>query len=146
GYSGGKHPFGLLYFNDAFEAMYRDWWRAVLTGENPYGPPLREEPALAYVEMLNEDSTFFWTFNPDRGARGNIPDPQRAILERNVADWLRARHQGMTLEEIRSAKWDGVSSPQDDFESGRVGIRSLWRLFNERTPRDIDTATFLTEL
>ncbi|HMO64660.1 MAG TPA: hypothetical protein PKE47_05460, partial [Verrucomicrobiota bacterium] len=82
GYIGGQHPFALLYFNPAFEELYRGWWRGLLTAPNPLGPALKDEPAIAFAEMVNEDSTLFWTFNPDAGQGGNIPDAQRAMLEK----------------------------------------------------------------
>lgn len=146
GYAGGKHPFALLYFNPAFESLYRTWWRGLLTAPNPHGPPLKDEPAVAFVEMVNEDSTLFWTFNPDAGQGGNIPDAQRALLEKQFGDWLLAKYPGLTLAQIRSRQWAGLGVSHDQFAAGRVGFRPLWNLFNERRPRDRDTAEFLTEL
>jgi hypothetical protein len=73
GYSGGKHPFSLLYFNREFQAIYRDWWRDLLTTPSPYngGKPLRDDPAIAMIEMVNEDSHLFWTFNAETFPRRN---------------------------------------------------------------------------
>ncbi|RME91772.1 MAG: hypothetical protein D6766_11275, partial [Verrucomicrobia bacterium] len=142
-----QHPFALPYFNEAFQPYYERWWRAVLEPVNPHtGLALKDDPAVAMLEMINEDSTLFWTFNPDRGAQGNIPDPQRALLERRFAQWLLARYRGETLEEIRQRHWQGLATPQDDFAHGRVGFRPLWNIAHERRPRDRDTARFLTEL
>lgn len=147
GYSGGKHPFALLYFNPAFQDIYREWWRYLLTTANPHtGLAIKDDPAVAFAEMYNEDSTLFWTFNPDAGNPGNIPDPQRALIEKQFGDWLLAKYPGQSLAQIRSSRWANLSSPQDDFANGRVGFRSLWSVFNDRTRRDQDTATFLTEL
>lgn len=147
GYNGGKNPFALLYFNPAFQAIYREWWRYLLTTPNPHTSlAIKDDPAVAFAEMYNEDSTLFWTFNPDAGSTGNLPDPQRAILEKQFGDWLLAKYPGRTLTQIKSAEWAGVSSSQDDFANGRVGFRGLWTLFNERKRRDQDTAQFLTEL
>lgn len=147
GYSGGKNPFALLYFNPEFQAVYREWWRYLLTTPNPHtGLAIKDDPAVAFAEMVNEDSTLFWTFNPDAGNTGNIPDPQRALLEKQFGDWLLAKYPGRTLTQIKSAEWANVSSPQDDFANGRVGFRGLWTIFNERKRRDQDTAQFLTEL
>lgn len=146
GYRGDQHPFALLYFNPAFEELYRGWWRGLLAAPNPHGPPLKDEPAIAFAELVNEDSTLFWTFNPDAGPGGNIPDPQRVLLERQFGDWLRAEHPGLTLEQIQAQRWEDLGVGHDDFPAGRVGFRSLWQIFNERRPRDQDTARFLTEL
>ena len=147
GYSGGKNPFALLFFNPAFQAVYREWWRCLLTTPNPHtGLAIKDDPAVAFAEMYNEDSTLFWTFNPDAGNTGNIPDPQRAILEKQFGDWLLAKYPDRTLAQIKSAEWAGLSSSQDDFANGRVGLRGLWNVFSDRRRRDQDTALFLTEL
>ncbi len=148
GYAEGRHPFALLYFNERFQALYRTWWEALLTPVNPHtGLALKDDPAVAMAELVNEDSLLFWTFNPDAAAdRTNIPEPQRALLERRFAAWLQVRHPGRSLSEIRTGPWRGLSVPQDDLAAGRVGFRPLWAMFNERTPRDQDTARFLAEL
>lgn len=146
GYSGGQHPFALLYFNPAFQQLYREWWRHLLTTPNPHtGLALKDDPAVAFAEMYNEDSTLFWTFNPDAG-KSNLPEPQRALLERRFGDWLLAKYPGHTLAQIKASQWHGVASPHDDFAAGRVGFRGLWSVFNDRNRRDQDTARFLTEL
>lgn len=147
GYSGGKHPFALLYFNPAFQEIYREWWRYLLTTPNPHTSlAIKDDPAVAFAEMYNEDSTLFWTFNPDAGNTGNIPDAQRALIEKQFGDWLLTKYPGQTLAQVRSSRWANLSSPQDDFANGRVGLRGLWNVFNDRTSRDKDTAQFLTEL
>jgi hypothetical protein len=142
----GKHPFALLYFDADFRRLYRGWWEYLLTHTNTHtGLALRDDPAVAMVELVNEDSLMFWTFNPDAGSGGNIPDAQRARWEKQFGDWLLARYPGRTLATIRSGPWSGRTTPQDNLAAGRVGFRSLWSLFNDRTPRDQDTARFLTE-
>jgi hypothetical protein len=147
GYTGGQHPFALPYFNPAFQQVYREWWRYLLTTPNPHtGFALKDDPAVAFAEMINEDSTLFWTFNPDATTGTNLPEPQRALLERQFGDWLLARYPGLTLAQIKASRWNGVASPQDNFTAGRVGFRGLWSVFTDRNRRDQDTARFLTEL
>lgn len=146
GYQGG-HPFGLLYFHEEFERLYRNWWTALLRTPNPEtGRSLFDEPAVAFVEMINEDSTLFWTFNPDRGAKGNLPDPQREILERRFAEWSRRQYPTLSLDQIRSQIWNPSVSPQDRPDEGRLGIRGLWEISQQRTRRDQDTVAFLAGL
>ncbi|MCL4179024.1 MAG: hypothetical protein KJ072_14930 [Verrucomicrobia bacterium] len=147
GYRDGQHPFALLYFHPEFQQLYREWWRYLLTTPNPHtGLALKDDPAVAFAEMVNEDSTLFWTFNPDAGDAGNIPDPQRAILETRFGQWLLERYPGRTLAQIRSGEWNGQATAQDDFANGRVGFRALWNIANDRSRRDQDTARFLTDL
>ncbi len=147
GYPSGQHPFAIQYFNPAFQTLFRSWWHAVLTTPNPHtGLAPKDDPAVAFAELYNEDSTLFWTFNPDAGPNGNLPDPQRALLEKQFGDWLLARYPGQSLAQIKSARWANVGSPHDNFAAGRVGFRGLWNIANDRNRRDQDTARFLTEL
>jgi hypothetical protein len=143
----GQHPFALLYFSAPFQQVFREWWRYLLTTPNPHtGLAIRDDPAVAFAEMYNEDSTLFWTFNPDAGGAGNIPDAQRAVIEQQFGDWLLTHYPGRTLAQIQSVEWAGLGVAQDDFANGRVGFRGLWNIINDRTRRDQDTARFLTEL
>jgi len=138
GYNGSQHPFAALMFNPEFQEKYRSWWRALLlTPSAVTGKRLVDEPAVFGAEIQNEDSYFFWTFS-DR----NLPDPQLRILEGQFADWLKAKYG--SLDGAFKA-WNGQRLKRDEPESGRVALRPLWNIFNERTARDRDTATFLIE-
>ena len=138
GYDGKQHPFAALFFNPDFQAQYRKWWTALLTTPNPAtGKALVDEPAVAGVEIQNEDSFFFWTFSEQ-----NIPDPQLRILEKMFGDWLSKKHGSLAAA---LATWN-QKVKRDAPEEGRVGFRPLWNMFNEKSPRDQETAAFLLEL
>lgn len=140
GFSGYKdqHPFALLFFNREFQDIYKGWWRSLLTTSNPYtGVPLCREPAVAYVELVNEDSYLFWTFNYD-----NVPAPQMEQLEREFAEWLERKYG--SLDETLKA-WKGRKHKRDDFSQRRVGFVHLWEIFNQRDKRCQDTAEFLAK-
>ncbi|MHB8522496.1 MAG: hypothetical protein ACYDH9_17305 [Limisphaerales bacterium] len=139
GYDGNTHPFAALFFNPDFQAQYRKWWTAVLTTPSPTtGKPLVDEPAVASLEMQNEDSFFFWTFAIDR-----IPDEQARILEKLFGDWLVKKYGSL---DGAFTKWNGLRVKRDAPAEGRVSFRPLWNVFNEKTPRDRDTARFLLEV
>lgn len=137
GYDGKKHPFAALMFNPVFQEHYRAWWRALLLTPDASGHTLLEDPAVFGLEIQNEDSLFFWTFNPDQ-----IPQAQLALLETRWSHWLKKKYG--TLEQARLS-WNGLTIPRDDFQAGRVSFRPLWNLFSEKTARDRDTAAFLFE-
>jgi hypothetical protein len=138
GYDGRKHPFAALFFNEGFQKQYRAWWQALLLTPDPAtGKRLVDEPAVAGLEILNEDSYFFWTFNPDA-----VPDAELRIVERRFGDWL-ARKYGSVDKALRA--WGGPAAGRDAPAEGRVGFRPLWNMANERTPRDRDAARFLVE-
>lgn len=138
GYNGSQHPFAALYFSPEFEAKYQEWWRLLLTEKGKTsGKALIDEPALMGVEILNEDSYFFWTF-----AESNVPDPQLRMLEKQFGDWLVKKHGSI---DKALAAWGGGRMKRDVPGEGRVAFRPLWNMFNEKTKRDQDTAAFLLE-
>jgi len=138
GYDGNKHPFAAIFFNEAFQKKYVSWWRALLLTPSPRtGKRLIDEPAVAGLEIVNEDSYFFWTFTAD-----NIPDPQLRMLEKDFGRWLLERYGSL---DAALKRWNGLKVARDDPAQGRVGFRPLWNMFSERTVRDKDTARFLAE-
>ncbi len=139
GYDGRQHPFAALLFNPEFQEKYRSWWRALLTTPAPKnGKALIDEPAVFGVEMQNEDSFFFWTF-----AENNLPDAQWRLLEKRFGDWLVKKYGSL---DAAFARWNGPKVKRDAPAEGRVGFRPLWNIFNEKSARDQDTATFLLEV
>ncbi|MFO1460776.1 MAG: hypothetical protein U1G08_15395 [Verrucomicrobiota bacterium] len=137
GYDGKTHPFAALMFNPEFQEHYRGWWKALLLTPDATGRRLVDEPAIFGVEIQNEDSFFFWTFNPDQ-----IPAAQMEILEAQFGAWLIRKHGSLAAAQ---AAWGGTTAKRDAFAAGRVGFRPLWNLFSEKTARDRDTAEFLLE-
>jgi hypothetical protein len=99
GYAGFKNtkPFAVMFFNPAMQARYKAWLKRVLTEPNPYtNVPLATDPAVAMIELVNEDSLFFWTFNKD-----NIPPSQWKILEDKF---------GNRIEPVWSMTRDGLKN------------------------------------
>ena len=137
GYDGKTHPFAALYFNKDFQAQYRKWWQALLLTPNAAGKRLIDEPAVMGLEIINEDSYFFWTFSEK-----SIPDAQMRIVEAQFGDWLKAKY-GSIDGALRA--WGGARLGRDNPAEGRVAFRPLWNIANERTARDRDTAAFLVE-
>jgi hypothetical protein len=125
-------------FNEEFQKQYRGWWKVLLLTPGPTtGKPLVDEPAVAGVEVQNEDSYFFWTFDPK-----NIPDAELRLLEKRFGAWLAGRY-GSVAAALR--RWGGVATDRDRPAEGRVGFRPPWNVFNEKTPRDQDAVRFLAE-
>ncbi len=138
GYKGEDRPFAIQFFSKPFQGMMRDWWRALLSRNNPYtGLPLCDDPCIMGLELLNEDSFFFWTFNPDK-----IPAEQRQILERMFAGWAEKKYGSL---EKALAAWDAPIK-HDAPDAGRLGFVYLWDMVQRRNLRDQDTARFLAEV
>jgi hypothetical protein len=138
GYDGRKVPFAALFFNKDFQERYREWWKGLLLTPNPStGARLVDDPAVAGLEILNEDSYLFWTFNA-----GAIPDPELRLLETQFGNWLTGKYGSINAA---LQAWGGLKIDRDRPAEGRMGFRPLWNMFNEKTARDQDTTKFLVE-
>ncbi len=140
-------PFALLFFEPRMQEIHRGWLRGLLTTPNPYsGRPLAQEPALALIEIVNEDSFFFWTFS-----RGNIPEVHWGQLETMFGRWLTTRYGSI---EQALVVWEGERLPEDDPAAGRAGVYEIWHLTSDgiraggpgKAKRVGDQVRFLTEL
>jgi hypothetical protein len=136
GYDGKQHPFAVLQFNPDFQDKHRGWLQALLTTpDESTGETLLTDPAVFGVELQNEDSFFFWTFDAK-----NIPDPQLRILEARFGNWLSQEYGSINAAMVA---WKGPRLPRDAPDDGRIGFRPLWNIAHEKTQRDQDTARFL---
>ncbi len=125
---------------------------ALLTHKNPYtGLRYVDDPALAVVEMQNEDSIFFW--NP-LGALSE-PKPKKwplhaKQLRERFAAWVKAKYK--TDDALKTA-W-GALKEGDSVEAKELRIMSPWELegkgpqgpFAGETRRAGDYIAFLTEM
>jgi hypothetical protein len=140
-----KKPFALLFFHPRMQEIYRSWARTVLTTVNPHtGLSLADDPAVAFYEIVNEDSYFFWTFDPGK----TIPRECIAVLEEEFGAWAAARYG--SLEKAGEA-W-GFPVEADDFANDRAGLMHIWQLTGEGLAQNAaaqkraqDQARFLTE-
>ncbi|MBT5536970.1 hypothetical protein HOK31_28160, partial [Candidatus Poribacteria bacterium] len=141
-----KRPFALLYFEERMQQIHREWLRQILTTPNPYTDTrLADEPAVAIVEIVNEDSFFFWTFSKE-----NVPAIYWARLESMYAEWLAARYGSVAA----AAEGWGGTLDEDDIENGRVAILEAWHMTGDgsraggpsKTRRVGDQVRFLTEV
>ncbi|MBI1386942.1 MAG: hypothetical protein GC154_00655 [bacterium] len=141
-----KKPFALLYFNQRMQEIYKNWAKDIFTTPSPYsGVPLANDPAVAIVEIINEDSFFFWTFT-----KQNVPSVQWAALEILFGDWLKTQYG--SLDAARAA-WSNLRESGDDFANGRVALYEAWNMTGDairqanaaRKKRVGDQVRFLTE-
>jgi hypothetical protein len=79
---GGVAPY-TQFFNDTVATIMHRRMASIFTHLNPYNNKRYcDDPTLAMVEILNEDS-LFW---------GSVPPPFRAELEERFAAWLRQKY------------------------------------------------------
>ena len=59
---------GLLFFDQALQRGYKAWLKRMYAAINPYtGVPLAKDPAVALIQIQNEDSLLFWTMQSIKG-------------------------------------------------------------------------------
>jgi hypothetical protein len=131
---------GLLFFRDDLKAGYKAWMKALLTPKNPHtGIPLAQDPALALIQIQNEDSLFFWTLQ-------GLKPAQAELLGKKFGAWLVKKHGSL---DIARKSWDGHKMPADDLAAGRAGMLTTWhmtqKLGGPEAKRMRDQVQFLAE-
>ena len=144
--TGGSGNWGLLFFDHKLQEAYKHWLKQVLTEKNPYtGLSLARDPALAIIEIQNEDSLLFWTA---QGIKGSA----KQELRRQFARFLLQKYGSL---EQAAKIWNGAApSPDqdapDNFAQGEAALYITWQLTqhlgNEgQQQRTADQMQFLAE-
>ncbi len=144
--TGGGGNWGLLFFDQKLQAAYRSWLKQVLTEKNPYtGSPLSQDPALAIIEIQNEDSLLFWTSQGIKGAA-------KKELRRQFAQFLTGKYGSLekAKETWNNAAPSADQDSSDDFAEGEAALYIAWQLTQHGGPegqqlRCVDQMQFLTE-
>jgi hypothetical protein len=145
----GKFPFGHHFFHEPTLERYRSWGRNLLAARNPHtGLSLAEDPAVAFVELIDEDNLFFYTFAPERMNPATRPE-----LERRFGNWA-ARRYG-SVEKALDA-WGTGPAPKyaaDASAEGRLALYSAallggadWAAAQRNPRRAGDQLRFMVEL
>jgi hypothetical protein len=142
---GDRWSFMLLFFDPDMQRIYFRWADALLKTPNPYtGVPLGKDPAVAIVEIQNEDSHFFWTFD-----KKNAPPERWETLRQLYGSWLKRRYGSL---EKALAAWGGARVEGDDPADGKMELLSAWNMTRaglegapRRRKRVSDQVRFLTE-
>lgn len=116
----GSSAYGLLFASARFRAAYLGWMRELLTRPNPHrdGVPLKDEPAVAVLQIHNEDSLLWHSAK-------RIPEPYQEELRLAFGAWLAKRH-GSIAAAITA--WDGVTLAKDDPAGGIAELYIAWQL------------------
>lgn len=82
----GKNLTGMLFWDERLQAAYKGWWRKLLMEKNPHtGVPLAGDPAVAILQLQNEDSLLFFTLQSVKGEA-------RRDLRRKFHGFLKRKH------------------------------------------------------
>ena len=140
GVTAEQNASGLLFVDPTMQKGYRTWVKALYAETNPYtGIPLAADPAVAIIQLQNEDSLLFWTLDT------TIKGEQRKRLCRLFGDFLKRKYG--SLDKAKAA-WGGADNKDDDFAGGVVALDSMWELTQDRSGaralRLADMAEFLS--
>lgn len=105
-------------FSPALIDAQKQYARQILTHVNPYRKVrYADDPAVAFVEITNEDSFFMW--DADETLR-TLPPYYADILRGRFNSWLRGRHQS---DEALAAAWGKGAEPLGDqmLQNGALG-------------------------
>ena len=109
GYTAAGGEFhGLLYFQPALQSAYKAWLKALYATPVPQlgGTTLAKEPAVAIIQLQNEDSLLFWT-------TGVMKGQMLSDLRGKFGDFLKAKYGSLVAA---NTAWGGTSPPPDAFQ------------------------------
>ncbi len=152
----GKSTSGFVNLMPQLQAAEWAWAEQLLTHRNPYtGLRYFEDPALAVVEVHNEDSIFWhYPLNPlaagDDGGRSLAR--HQAAVQRMWMEWLQGRY-GSTAELLAAWGPSGQGSrPGDALDNPAMPIYGAWEMESDgpwnrkgETARMGDFTRFLAE-
>lgn len=140
GYSGKDALWEVMFFNDTLKNAYKHWIKYLYTETNPYtGIPLKDDPALAIIQVKNEDGMFFWTM------QGIKPALRKRVGELFHA-WLIDKYG--KIDHAFDA-WNNVNHADDNLSNSVIGIFDTWELTQKQSggkaKRIADQVAFFTE-
>lgn len=119
-----------LFWDERVQAAYKRWLKEALTAPNPYDKartPLAKDPALAIVQIQNEDSMFFWT------TMGALKGDNLTRLTAKYHAW-RAANKLAGTPEMNFKFWELGNPTQDHKDTMRFFAETM-RAWNEEVGR-----------
>ena len=138
------HSDAILFLSPKRQAAYKNWWRELLTRPNPFCPdkkPLKDDPAVAILQIQNEDSLLFWTFMGIREPQNKeLFDPFNAKFK----EWQKKNN--LPDAELNYAFWEISHGDPDHSRNPSENIRQSMRFAAEYMREfNIGVAKFLRE-
>jgi hypothetical protein len=117
-----QRPWCVLFFNRRMREGYKARLKALYLRPNPYtGIPLAQDPAVAWSQIMTEDSLLWYSVN-------SLRKPQARELSRQFAAWLGERYGSIAKAR---ALWSGETLGNDqlladDPASDQIGLYNIW--------------------
>ncbi|MCX8092996.1 MAG: beta-galactosidase [Candidatus Goldbacteria bacterium] len=144
-----KIPNGMkevIFIDEKLQELTEEYIKNLLEHKNKYtGLKYTEEPAIVFMEVINESSLFYWDRNSE------IPEKYTKKLNELFNKYLKEKYGSMdNLRKAWSAYGDSNLQENEDFNSNTVKRESFminwedWRAFGTAisTGRGVDTKRF----
>jgi hypothetical protein len=140
GYTAKDDLWGVMYFSDTLKNAYKNWVKYLYTETNPFtGIALKDDPAVALIQIKNEDGVFWWTISAVK------PEFEKIIMQK-FYQWAVAKYGNSAA--IKTA-WSNVSQAKDNWTTGELGLYHIWDATQPQSggkaKRVSDQIQFLTE-
>ena len=113
----GSDMHAMLFFNPKLQSAYKTWLKEIFEPKNPYtGIALKDDAAVAIIQLQNEDSLLFWTI-------ANLKGKDLDLLCRQYAQWLVKKYGSLKKA---FAAWDNSKVDGDNLAKGIVRFRHIW--------------------
>ncbi len=142
GYGGKKTSLnGLLFFEPTLQKGYKAWMKTMLTEKNPYtGIPIKDDPAVAVIQIVSEDSLLFYWLN---GISGGPLKRLQGLFYDFATEKYGSGDKAL-------AAWDSAQAKGDDLPARRLGLYGVHELAQQpeggKGRRLRDQAEFLARL
>ena len=112
-----------FFFDPHLQELNREFIRKLLTHRNPYtGLRNGEDPAVAFMSVVNENNMFFWALN-------NMDEHFQRMLTEQFNEWLLKRYGDR--EEL-AEEWGGSLKASEDPAEGTVSRLDIGELVGAR--------------
>lgn len=140
GYTTNEDLWGVMYFSDTLKNAYKNWVKYLYTEKNPYtGIALKDDPAVALIQIKNEDGVFWWTIS-------SVKPEFAKIISQKFYKWAIAKYG--TAAAIKSA-WLNAAQTSDNWTTGELALYNIWDATQPQSggknKRLSDQIQFLTE-
>lgn len=140
GYTAKEDLWGVMYFSDTLKTAYKKWVKYLYTETNPFtGIALRDDPAVALIQIKNEDGVFWWTISAVK------PELEKLIMQK-FYQWAIAKYGNAAA--IKTA-WMNISQTKDNWTAGELAMYHIWDATQPqsggKSKRLSDQIQFLTE-
>jgi len=146
GFDANARAIALPFVASEWREFYQDYLEALLLPVNPYnGLALKDEPALGFIEINNESSLLFHTFNPQRFGAAEL-----AYVEQDFGEWLTGKYG--SIAEAQAVWGSSGGHTHDHPGEGRVGLYSAgmlggadWAIRDRNPARAADQLEWMVE-